>query len=587
MVCNGLINSLNKFNIILLLLRSLGEHKRMKKQINLVLLILCTIIYSCKEGGQSMSQILEPTICDPSAAMDSLIAHLYIDSNMIINGIDESRTEQDYLEYATSFYQSPKMINKNPIWLNSKGPTAKFNKFMEALSEAEYHGLSAKNYIDSTDSTYRNVLPNFKTKKEITDQLAADFEMQTTLNFMRFNADLLFGKYSTDSFFTHKEWSATNDSTLDINKSLEILSESDGGRKLVLALTPKNSFYTLLVDEMHNLKNYAEDTSILDIAISDSLRLGDSSEVIKQIASKILLRFGEDTSLAKPNFDIKLEKLVTRFQVSEHDKPTGVISQRTVNQLNKPVDGKIAQLKKNLERWRWSNKEMGKGDYIFVNIPAFRLFYFQKDTLAMAMNCVVGKTKRKSPTIDAQMKNIVLNPTWTVPPTILKKDILPSIKRSGGYAVARRGLTAYDRRGRKVNPRSINSGNYKAFRYVQKPSYNNSLGTVKFNMPNKELVYIHDTNHRWGFENKVRANSSGCVRVMHPRDMATLILAPQNYTREIIDSVIKTKKTTTVNLDKEIMSHFIYFTTAPDTAGVVIYYPDVYKHDRLLEGYDF
>ncbi len=549
--------------------------------------LLSLLLLSCGGDGVSFNQVFEPTICDPTAAMDSLMAMVPPGGDLMVKEMDEDRDEETYRDVAYSLYSSAKMANEDPIWLNSKGTSSNFKKFREALAEAEYHGLSAHNYLKSEDSTYIEALSRLESQEKLSDAMAASFEFQTTLNFLRFNSDLLFGKYHTDSFFSHKEWSAHNDSSLNISESLELLDELNTGDKLVEALTPQHSFYKALVKEMRNLMNFAADSSGLELTISDSLKLGDSTAEIKQIAQKLYLRFGKDTSGLTGNFDTKLEQTVEEFQMSEFLKPTGIIKQSLVNRLNKPVDQKIAKLRKNLERWRWSSKDMGQGEYVFVNIPAFRLFYYQSDSIAMAMNCVVGKTVRKSPTIDAEMKNIVLNPTWTVPPTILKKDILPSIQRRGGYAVARRGLTAYDRRGRRVNPGRINSRNYKAFRYVQKPSYNNSLGTIKFNMPNRELVYIHDTNHRWGFNDKVRARSSGCVRVMHPRDMATLMLKDQNYARSDIDSVIKTKKTTQVSLGRKIMSHFIYFTAAPDTHGVVVYYPDIYKHDQVLEGYEF
>lgn len=178
------------------------------------------------------------------------------------------------------------------------------------------------------------------------------------------------------------------------------------------------------------------------------------------------------------------------------------------------------------------------------------------------------------------MKHVVVSPPWTVPPTILEKDVLPGVLRRGGGYLARKGLKAVDGNGRPVNPSSITLANYKRFSYTQKPGYNSSLGEIKFNMPNSESVYMHDTPHREDFPKANRALSSGCVRVHKPKEFATFVLndtGKYSYTK--IDSMCKERKTKYIPIGKPMQVYFAYLTAGVDSTGRFMYPADIYSWD--------
>ncbi len=528
-----------------------------------------------------MSTMFRPSLFNKNEVVEILKQNIRSNDSVDFRNLSAGTSDEDLDELVDGIYAYRFELEQGLIWLGSKEKNIAFNEFELMADSVMYHGLSTDKYL-YRDSSITEVLKSYKSSQKIQPELAARAEKNLTKNFLRMVSDLLYGVYNPRDFFTHKVWSASNDSSRNTIQTLELISTKGGAFALIDSLTPKHAWYMALVDQMTHLLSIQKEDSLQQIIIKNNLKLGDSSEVVGQIYQRLGKLFGIESGLLGSNFDQKMQELVRKFQRMYRQEITGVIDQEFVKNLNTPIEDQISRLRRDFERWHWSKKDFSD-EYIIVNIPEFRLYYCKGDTTKIHMNCVVGKTSRMTPTIDARMTDIVINPTWTVPPTILKKDLLPSIKRRGGYAVSRRGLTAYDRRGRRVSPGRINSGNYKSFRYVQKPSYHNSLGTIKFNMPNPELVYIHDTNHRWGFNNPVRTRSSGCVRVQHPRDMATLILNEQGYTRDIIDSLIKKAKTRSVKLEREIMAHFMYFTSGLDSTGSLVYYRDVYKLDTVFK----
>jgi murein L,D-transpeptidase YcbB/YkuD len=240
----------------------------------------------------------------------------------------------------------------------------------------------------------------------------------------------------------------------------------------------------------------------------------------------------------------------------------------------------------NLERMRWMNQSPGT-DYIIVPIPLMELFLVHKDEPGMHMRVVVGKPSRQTPSLNANMANVVLNPPWGVPPTILKKDVAPGLAKSGGAYLARKGLRAFDAKGKVINAGQINANNYRRYFYRQEPGARNALGAVKFNLPNKWDIYLHDTPHKEDFPNRNRAKSSGCIRVARPKDMAEYILSEMEgktrFSPEYIDSVINTRKTRYELLQHKIPVHIVYLTAYADSnAQALRLLDDVYGHDSRM-----
>jgi murein L,D-transpeptidase YcbB/YkuD len=204
----------------------------------------------------------------------------------------------------------------------------------------------------------------------------------------------------------------------------------------------------------------------------------------------------------------------------------------------------------------------------------------------MHMRVIVGKPERQTPSLFAIMANVVINPPWGVPPTILKNDVLPGLEKSGKTYMAKKGLKVYDKEGKRVKVSIINAHNYKSYTYKQDPGDDNSLGYVKFNLPNPWDIYLHDTPHRGDFVKRYRALSSGCIRLQQPQEMAIYILSQiekRNYTPGKLDSVIETHKTKWEILKTKIPVHITYLTAFEDTTGMHIQFTkDIYDRDDKL-----
>jgi murein L,D-transpeptidase YcbB/YkuD len=226
-------------------------------------------------------------------------------------------------------------------------------------------------------------------------------------------------------------------------------------------------------------------------------------------------------------------------------------------------------------------------DFVVVNIAGFRTYVVHDDEVVWTARSQVGRPYRRTPIFKAKMTYLVLNPTWTVPPTIFRQDILPQLRRDAAY-LATRNIDLMDAERGQVDPATVDWVDARTFPYsfVQRPGPTNALGRIKFMFPNEHFVYLHDTPSRDLFEQTSRAFSSGCIRLENPLDLATLLLGSK-WSRERIDAVLATERTETVFLDKPITVMLLYWTTEIDAQGRVAFWPDVYNRDaRVIEELD-
>jgi murein L,D-transpeptidase YcbB/YkuD len=189
----------------------------------------------------------------------------------------------------------------------------------------------------------------------------------------------------------------------------------------------------------------------------------------------------------------------------------------------------------------------------------------------------VGRPYRQTPIFRAEMTYLVVNPTWTVPPTIYRNDILPAVRRDPKY-LASRNIDAFDASGAAVDPAAVDwSGRHPPYRLVQRPGPDNALGRIKFMFPNEHAVYLHDTPSRDLFERDSRAFSSGCIRVEDPFELAEQLLGVRG--RERVESIVASGRTQTVFLDKPMTVLLLYWTAEVDADGRISFFPDVYGRD--------
>lgn len=272
-------------------------------------------------------------------------------------------------------------------------------------------------------------------------------------------------------------------------------------------------------------------------------------------------------------YDVPLQQAVERFQKRHGLEPDRIVDDEVIAELNVPIERRIEQLKVNLERIRWVAHALPK-EYILVDVAGYAAAMVRDGHPVWTSRVVVGKPYRETPVFRSEMTQVVLNPSWTVPPTILKEDLLAKVDKDPNV-FARKGLRIVDENGNQLD------GYQEGARVTQPPGNDNALGRYKFDMPNKHAVYLHDTPAKDKFSEDQRAFSSGCIRLEKPRELAKILLGEQGWSEAKIDEAVAAGDTKTVALEKKIPVLILYFTAEPGENGVVFRH-DVYERDGRL-----
>lgn len=280
--------------------------------------------------------------------------------------------------------------------------------------------------------------------------------------------------------------------------------------------------------------------------------------------------------------DADVAAALKAFQAEAQIKATGALDQATVNALNGRSEARIiAKLGYNMERLRWLPKSLGS-KYVFVNQAAYQLEVVDHGREVWRTKVIIGKANTQTVAFHDKMETVVFNPSWGVPPSIIKNEMLPILRRDPSY-LDRLGYRVITRNGQIVRSSSVNWSAYSKgvpYSIQQPPSDDNALGEVKFLFPNSHSIYFHDTPARSLFERSARAFSHGCVRVENPRIFAeTLLKLDAEEVAKRIDSGVSQS----ARVRDDIKVHLTYFTAWPDQTGRIVYYDDVYGRDQRME----
>jgi murein L,D-transpeptidase YcbB/YkuD len=280
-------------------------------------------------------------------------------------------------------------------------------------------------------------------------------------------------------------------------------------------------------------------------------------------------------------YDESVAAGVRHFQ-SRHGLPeTGSVGPATLAALNVPVGQRLRQLEASVDRLADLDLRFA-ASYVVVNIPAAIAEAIEGDHVARRYVVVVGKTDRPSPTLTAMISAINLNPTWTVPLSIAKKDIITRMRKDPSY-LARMHMRALDAQGNEIDPKLIdwNSDRSPNFTLRQDSGTWNALGALRIDMPNRYAVYMHDTNHKTLFSNDYRFESSGCTRVADVRDLAAWLLRENpGWGRREIDAAIEKGERTDIRLTHKVPVAWTYLTGWVTRDGTAHFRDDIYGLDE-------
>jgi murein L,D-transpeptidase YcbB/YkuD len=293
-----------------------------------------------------------------------------------------------------------------------------------------------------------------------------------------------------------------------------------------------------------------------------TLRIGDVDPRVPLLRARL-----DMAQLGDTLYDEDLARAVRSFQRKNNLRPTGVFDTATADVLDgavlrAPRSIPAADIIVNMERWRWLPADLGER-HILVNLPEFTLRLVDHGRVVHRTRVIVGKPETPTPIFSHPMEYVIVNPSWNIPPSILRKEILPGLAADPDYA-AKRGYQII-RRGNSISVR-------------QPPGERNALGFIKFMFPNRHAVYLHDTPSRNLFSNERRAFSHGCVRVDQPFRLAEFVLGEQGYDEHRMRGMIGTGERT-IRLKQQLPVHLTYFTLFVDEDGRLQRRDDLYGHD--------
>jgi murein L,D-transpeptidase YcbB/YkuD len=243
----------------------------------------------------------------------------------------------------------------------------------------------------------------------------------------------------------------------------------------------------------------------------------------------------------------------------------------------------------NMERWRWMQEDLGSL-YVWLNIPSYLVYVVKDGKTIYTDKIVVGELKYATPVFSADLKSVVFNPEWTVPPIVVREDLLPNLRGGGGFLSRNTAILDQHELKVKYNGRFVDAGtinwnsvNMGAISFVQAPGPNNVLGKVKFVYPNPYSVYMHDTIRQGLFDKESRSEGHNCPRVGNPGKIAAVVLAAdQNMPQADVNKLLATGYNSAVNITHHVPVHTSYFTAVVDDQGKVQTFADIYKLDAAL-----
>lgn len=314
-----------------------------------------------------------------------------------------------------------------------------------------------------------------------------------------------------------------------------------------------------------------------------TLRPGDSDESVVILRKRLkMTRDLPANARGDYAFDDNVVEAVKRFQRRNGLEPTGVVYGITLRSLNVPAKTRLRQLQANLARIQALLPRLtGSPKYIIMNSASFELQGIQNGRVAITSRVISGKRATPTPNVSAQVRAINILPYWHVPRTIAKRALIPAIRKNPSYLYKERIRVFSTFGGGEVDPSTVNWWGPEATRYVfrQDPGPQNALGVLRFDMPNKHIVYMHDTPMKNLFGYFERAYSAGCVRLQNFLNVADWLIAGQgSWTTARIQAVVASGKPQTIKLAHPVPVHFIYLT-AWVTNGVVEFRNDLYNLD--------
>jgi murein L,D-transpeptidase YcbB/YkuD len=442
-----------------------------------------------------------------------------------------------------------------------------FDKLLAALRGLSSHGLTPEDYDLDTLEAERG-------DKAERDRLA-------TAAWQLAASHLLQGKLDPVSMEANWTIPARQD---DIAARLAGALETGEIAATLEALAPQQPVYQLMRTELA-AQEAKEQAPIVAVEDGPALKPGMSGPRVAALRARLVQLGLLEEEAESDLFDDAAKTALEALQADAGLDVDGVAGDSTLRALNQGTAERIAQLRVNLERWRWLPDTLGRR-HLRANIAAFDVTAFEDGAARRTYLTIVGKPYRRTPVFSDEIEYIVFNPWWETPDSLARSDKLPLFQKDPG-AVERLGFQVLDRSGNVVDPAGIDWTALKAstfpYRLRQAPGPLNALGQVKIMFPNPYNVYLHDTPSRGLFAEQQRAFSSGCLRTQYPIELSKWLLSETpGWDSAAVDAAVASGKETRADLAARVPVYILYLTTVSDGAGGVRYLDDIYGRDAAV-----
>jgi murein L,D-transpeptidase YcbB/YkuD len=513
-----------------------------------------------------------PVAAQQDPVAEALIARmdeLQSSGDLEISGADIAAREILPAVYSNREFQ--------PMWANE----TRVQELIALIQTAPQDGLETSDYfLDQLQSQ----LAKAQSSAAPMDQADRDILLTESLN--RFSYHQLFGKVNATALDANINFTRTFlDGRVVVEAIPEIIASPVPLQEQLEQAVHRGPFYRTLQKHLANYRQIAASGGWPEVPAGETLHKGDNDPRVAAMRARLIvtgdLPAGSDTS--STIFDDALETAVMSFQRRHELGTDGIVGKNSYAAMNIPVETRIDQIRLSLERLRWVRGERAER-FIAVNIAGFRVFFVNDEGIIWISRAMVGKTYRQTPVFRGTLSYMEVNPTWTVPPTILRNDTLPAIKRDPGYLKSK-NMSVIDRNGRKVDPATIDWQSYSRglpYSIRQEPGPKNALGEIKFIFPNEHFIFLHDTPSRSLFAQPDRAFSSGCIRVEHPFELAEQIMNESaKWDQAALEQIRDSRTTRRINTPR-LPVLILYLTASLQTDGQPRFLKDVYSRDGAL-----
>jgi murein L,D-transpeptidase YcbB/YkuD len=489
---------------------------------------------------------------------------------------------------------SPKMLRRfyktrhsRPAWSADAKSYEQAKILLKIIQDVNNHGLIPEYYhIDKIKSLMKDSKGTLHTAG-LKPRDAAELDVLLTDAFLTLGCHFSGGCLAP--LIAETEWH-TNQSDINIDTILEAALSGNHIQQSLNKLLPSQEGYARLRRSLRLYRKIEADGGWPKVRSSKIMKRGDRTVHINDLRDRLIVSgdLEQDNKEGSAFFDQAIERAVISFQARHGLDADGLAGPDTIAAMNVPAETRLRQIELNLERMRWTSRNLGHR-YIIVNIAGYKLNVIENGNTIMSMDVIVGKPYWHTPVLSETMNYIVLNPSWNIPDSIAVEEVLPRIQEDPEYLNKRniKIMSSWSSNATEIDPGTvkwfeIDEDDF-SYKLIQEPGPSNPLGNIKFMFPNKYNVYLHDTPGKGLFSRNIRSFSHGCIRVEKPLDLAEYLLSDNPvWSRDEILSVIEKRETRIVHLPKAIRIHLLYLTAWADEQGTLQFRNDIYGRDEQL-----